>query len=77
MKVGYARTSILEQVTGFAAQIAALEAAGCEKVFREQVSSVAPRSELEAAFSFVRRAMSSRSRSWTVWRVPSLILGIS
>jgi hypothetical protein len=38
MKVGYARTSTLEQVAGFEAQIAALEAAGCEKVFREQVT---------------------------------------
>ena len=35
MKVGYARTSTLEQVAGFEAQIAALEAAGCEKVFRD------------------------------------------
>ena len=54
MKVGYARTSTLEQVAGFEAQIAALEAAGCEKVFREQVSSVAPRSQLQAALAFVR-----------------------
>src|SRR4028119_116711 len=54
MKVGYARTSTLEQVAGFEAQIAALTAAGCEKVFREQVSSVAPRSELQAALQFVR-----------------------
>ena len=54
MRIGYARTSTLEQVAGFEAQIAALEAAGCEKVFREQVSSVAPRSELQAALSFVR-----------------------
>src|SRR4028119_2056030 len=54
MKVGYARTSTLEQVAGFEAQIAALTAAGCEKVFREQVSSVAPRSELQAALSFAR-----------------------
>lgn len=54
MKVGYARTSTLEQVAGFQAQIAALAAAGCEKVFREQVSSVAPRSEMQATLSFVR-----------------------
>jgi DNA invertase Pin-like site-specific DNA recombinase len=54
MKVGYAGTSTLEQVAGFEAQIAALEAAGCEKVFREQVSSVSPRSELQAALTFVR-----------------------
>ena len=55
MKVGYARTSTLEQVAGFEAQIAALEAAGCERVFREQVSSVAPQSELRAALSFIRQ----------------------
>ncbi len=53
MKVGYAGTSTLEQVAGFEAQIAALEAAGCERVFREQVSSVSPRSELQAALTFV------------------------
>jgi hypothetical protein len=38
--VGYARTSTVEQVAGFEAQIAELEKAGCEKIFREQVSSV-------------------------------------
>jgi hypothetical protein len=40
MKVGYARTSTLEQKAGFEAQLAELEQARCEKVFREQVSSV-------------------------------------
>jgi DNA invertase Pin-like site-specific DNA recombinase len=40
MKVAYARTSTLEQVAGFEAQIAALRAAGCEKLFQEQISSV-------------------------------------
>ena len=48
MKVGYARTSTLEQKAGFEAQLHELEAAGCEKVFREQVSSVAQRLQLEA-----------------------------
>lgn len=54
MLVGYARTSTLEQVAGFEAQIEALTKAGCERVFREQVSSVAKRSELEGALGFVR-----------------------
>lgn len=54
MKVGYARTSTTEQRAGFEAQLAELEQAGCEKVFKEQVSSVAHRSQLEAALDFVR-----------------------
>lgn len=54
MKVGYARTSTLEQVAGFEAQIAALRAAGCEKVYQEQISSVAPRRALQEALEFVR-----------------------
>lgn len=49
MKVGYARTSTTDQTAGFDAQLAELTQAGCEKVFREQVSSVAPRAQLEAA----------------------------
>src|SRR5262249_13881188 len=39
---------------GFEAQLAELEAAGCEKVFKEQVSSVAPRGQLEAALDYIR-----------------------
>ena len=55
MFVGYARTSTVDQVAGFEAQIAALDQAGCEKVFREQVSAVARlRPELEAAMDFAR-----------------------
>ena len=54
MDIGYARTSTLDQTAGFEAQISALEAAGVERVFREQVSSVADRPELEAALSFAR-----------------------
>jgi DNA invertase Pin-like site-specific DNA recombinase len=33
MKIGYARTSTIDQVAGFEARIRDLEAAGCEKVF--------------------------------------------
>jgi DNA invertase Pin-like site-specific DNA recombinase len=54
MIVGYARTSTVEQVAGFEAQDRDLRAAGCEKVFSEQVSSVATRPLLEAALDFVR-----------------------
>lgn len=54
MLVGYARTSTLEQVAGFEAQSTALTAAGCERVFKEQVSSVAHRPQLEEALRFVR-----------------------
>jgi DNA invertase Pin-like site-specific DNA recombinase len=54
MKIGYARTSTTDQIAGFEAQLAELAQAGCEKVFREQVSSVAPRAQLEAALEFVR-----------------------
>lgn len=54
MIVGYARTSTVEQVAGIEAQIRDLSAAGCEKVFQEQVSSVAARAELERAIEFVR-----------------------
>jgi DNA invertase Pin-like site-specific DNA recombinase len=54
MRVGYARTSTLEQQAGFEAQLRELAAAGCEKVFQEQVSSVGKRGQLEAALDFVR-----------------------
>lgn len=54
--VGYARTSTVEQVAGFEAQIAELEKAGCEKIFREQISSVdvIARDQLAQALSYVR-----------------------
>src|SRR3954449_10855849 len=54
MLVGYARTSTLDQTAGFEAQLAELAQAGCEKVFREQVSSVSPRAQLEAALDYIR-----------------------
>lgn len=53
--VGYARTSTVEQEAGLAAQVAELEAAGCSRVFSEQVSSVdARRPQLTAALDWVR-----------------------
>jgi DNA invertase Pin-like site-specific DNA recombinase len=54
LKVGYARTSTLEQIAGMDAQVRDLHAAGCEKVFSEQVSSVAKRPQLEAVLDFIR-----------------------
>jgi DNA invertase Pin-like site-specific DNA recombinase len=54
MLVGYARTSTLDQVAGFDAQLAELKAAGCKKVFKEQVSSIGERRQLEAALDFCR-----------------------
>ena len=54
MLVGYARTSTVEQEAGLEAQDRELRAAGAERIFSEQVSSVAPRAQLAAALDFVR-----------------------
>lgn len=55
MLIGYARTSTLDQEAGFEAQKRDLAAAGCEKIFAEQVSSVSEyRAELATALEFVR-----------------------
>ena len=54
MQVGYARTSTVEQRAGLEAQIDQLGATGCNKLFVEQVSSVAQREQLERAIDFVR-----------------------
>ena len=54
MRIGYARTSTVEQEAGFEAQLRELKAAGCEKMFQEQVSSVARREQLELALEFLR-----------------------
>jgi DNA invertase Pin-like site-specific DNA recombinase len=52
--VAYARTSTASQIAGLEAQERELRAAGCDKIFREQVSSVAERRQLEAALDYVR-----------------------
>jgi hypothetical protein len=52
--VGYARTSTAEQDAGLQAQVRDLQAAGCTKIFQEQVSSIAERAELERALDYVR-----------------------
>ncbi len=54
MLVGYARSSTAKQIAGYESQLEELKALGCEKVFREQVSSVGERDQLEAALEFVR-----------------------
>ncbi len=55
MKIGYARTSTVEQKAGFEAQLRDLKAAGAEKIFQEQLSSVdAKRDQLEAAIEYAR-----------------------
>lgn len=54
MKIGYGRTSTIDQVAGLDAQLRDLKEAGCEKVFSEQISSKASRRELEAALEYCR-----------------------
>jgi DNA invertase Pin-like site-specific DNA recombinase len=54
MLVGYARTSTADQDSGLEAQRRDLARVGCERIFEEQVSSVADRPELQAALDFVR-----------------------
>ncbi|MEO1140507.1 MAG: recombinase family protein [Pseudomonadota bacterium] len=56
MIIGYARTSTLDQKAGLEAQQRDLEAAGCEKVFTEQVSSVdtKARERLAEALDYIR-----------------------
>lgn len=54
MVVGYARTSTADQEAGLDAQLRDLTAAGAEKLYSEQVSSVAQRAELTACLAFLR-----------------------
>ena len=54
MLIGYARTSTTEQEAGLQAQQRDLDAAGCERVYAEHVSSVAPRDRLKLAVEFAR-----------------------
>ncbi len=54
MLIGYARTSTVDQVAGFEAQIKELLSTGCEKIFREQVSSIEVRTQLQSAIEFIR-----------------------
>jgi DNA invertase Pin-like site-specific DNA recombinase len=53
--IGYARTSTIDQKAGLEAQLRDLKAAGCSKIFKEELSSVAAkRPQLDAALEWVR-----------------------
>ena len=55
MKIGYARTSTIDQIAGMEAQLRDLNAMGCEKIFSEHLSSVdEDRVELSKALEFCR-----------------------
>ncbi|QIG47193.1 recombinase family protein [Nordella sp. HKS 07] len=54
MRIGYARTSTVEQIAGLEGQERDLRAAGVQKIFAERVSSAATRGQLEAALEFCR-----------------------
>jgi DNA invertase Pin-like site-specific DNA recombinase len=54
MLVGYARVSTTDQAAGLAAQERDLRAAGAEKVWSEQRSSIGQRSGLTACMAFLR-----------------------
>lgn len=54
MIIGYSRTSTVEQKAGLEAQERDLKAAGVERMFSEQISSVAQRKALEDAIEFAR-----------------------
>jgi len=88
MLIGYARTSTTDQVAGFDAQRRDLTAAGCKKVFAEQVSSVAERQQLMAALDYLRDgdvltvtrlnriARSVRDLMETVHRIEAKVAGL-
>ena len=54
MLIGIARTSTIEQVAGFEAQVTQLKDYGCEKIYKEQVSSVGEREQLNIALGSLR-----------------------
>jgi DNA invertase Pin-like site-specific DNA recombinase len=54
MLVGYARTSTADQKAGLAGQDRDLRAAGAERIFSEQVSSVTQRAALADCMDFLR-----------------------
>ena len=64
MKIGYARTSTIEQNYSLEDQIERLESQGCEKIFSEKVSSVQSRPEFEKCIEFARKVMLLSSPSW-------------
>jgi DNA invertase Pin-like site-specific DNA recombinase len=55
MMIGYARTSTLEQNASLEAQRESLKAIPCDRVYEEQISSVALRGQLRAAIDYTRK----------------------
>jgi DNA invertase Pin-like site-specific DNA recombinase len=55
MIIGYARTSTSDQTAGLVAQERDLRAAGAEKIFAEQVSSVTKREALAECLAYLRQ----------------------
>ena len=53
MLIGYARTSTTDQQASFDVQLVELEAYGCERTLKEQVSAVASRGELVRAIDML------------------------
>ena len=54
MLVGYARTSTIDQTAGIEAQERDLKAAGAERTYSEQVSSIGQRDRLAACLAYLR-----------------------
>jgi len=55
MRIGYARTSTIEQDAGLEAQVRDLEASGCGRIYREKVSGTKiDRPQLQAALDHLR-----------------------
>jgi len=54
MLIGYARVSTTDQSAGLAGQERDLQSAGAERIFAEELSSIGPRPQLEAAIDFAR-----------------------
>ena len=54
MLIGYVRTSTTEQEAGFEAQLRELKAFGVETLYKEQVSSIAKREQLDRALGALR-----------------------
>lgn len=52
--IGYARTSTADQVAGLDSQKRDLLAAGCERIYAEQVSSVVEREQLDCALAALK-----------------------
>jgi DNA invertase Pin-like site-specific DNA recombinase len=55
MLIGYARTSTLEQKASIETQRESLKALGCERLYEEQISSVAMREALRGAMEYARQ----------------------